>query len=78
MHYKVWDEITYPFPNLNGCTDEVWEATLNCACDYLSMPGLKLIHVSKRGPWSFMQLKTRSPLVWKWCYISSEVACLTH
>ena len=21
---KVWDEITYPFPNLNGCTVEVW------------------------------------------------------
>ena len=23
--YKVWDEITYPFPNSNGCTVEVWE-----------------------------------------------------
>ena len=22
---KVWDEITYPFPNFNGCTIEVWE-----------------------------------------------------
>ena len=22
--YKVWDEITYPFPNLNSCTVEVW------------------------------------------------------
>ena len=21
---KVWDEITYPFPNFNGCTIEVW------------------------------------------------------
>ena len=21
---KVWDEITYPFPNFNGCTGEVW------------------------------------------------------
>ena len=21
----VWDEITYPFPNFNGCTIEVWE-----------------------------------------------------
>ena len=25
IHYKVWDEITYPFPNLNGKTVEVWE-----------------------------------------------------
>ena len=22
---KVWDEITYPFPNFNGYTVEVWE-----------------------------------------------------
>ena len=25
MPGKVWDEITYPFPNFNGCTVEVWE-----------------------------------------------------
>ena len=25
MPNKVWDEITYSFPNLNGCTVEVWE-----------------------------------------------------
>ena len=25
MHYKMWDEITYPFPNFNGATVEVWE-----------------------------------------------------
>ena len=25
MPDKVWDEITYPFPNFNGCTIEVWE-----------------------------------------------------
>ena len=25
IHYKVWDEITYPFQNFNGCTVEVWE-----------------------------------------------------
>ena len=24
IHHKVWDEITYPFPNFNGCTVEVW------------------------------------------------------
>ena len=24
-HYKVWDEITYPFPNFNGATVEVWK-----------------------------------------------------
>ena len=25
MPSKVWDEITYPFPNFNGCTVEVWK-----------------------------------------------------
>ena len=25
MPGKVWDEMTYPFPNFNGCTVEVWE-----------------------------------------------------
>ena len=25
IHYKVWGEITYPFPNFNGATVEVWE-----------------------------------------------------
>ena len=25
MHFIMWDEITYPFPNFNGGTVEVWE-----------------------------------------------------
>ena len=25
IHYKEWDEITYPFLNFNGVTVEVWE-----------------------------------------------------
>ena len=25
IHYKVWNEITNPFPNFNGATVEVWE-----------------------------------------------------
>ena len=25
IHYKLWNEITYPFPNLNGAAVEVWE-----------------------------------------------------
>ena len=29
MPSKVWDEITYPFPNFNGCTVEVWEWVSN-------------------------------------------------
>ena len=37
---------TYLFPNINGWFDPA----LNWAYDYLSMQGLKLIHVSKRAP----------------------------
>ena len=53
----MWDEITYPFPNFNGCTVGVWEWISNFTpshywvCDYLSMLGLKLKHLSKKGPW---------------------------
>ena len=25
IHYKVWDEITYPFLNFKGATGEVWK-----------------------------------------------------
>ena len=52
----MWDEITYPFPNFNGATVDVWEwdkqfhFTLYNICNYLSMLGLKLIHVSQRDP----------------------------
>ena len=29
MPNEVWDEITYPFPNFNGWTVEVWEWIIN-------------------------------------------------
>ena len=49
--YNVWDEIAYmyPFPNFNGCTVSNL-FILYWACDDLSMFGLKLNHVCKRGP----------------------------
>ena len=56
--YKVCDEISYPFPNFNGCTVEIWEwiskfqPTLYLICDYLCMLWLKFIHVNKRDPMS--------------------------
>ena len=31
--------------------DKELHPTLWCACDYLSMLELQLMHVSKRGPW---------------------------
>ena len=56
IHYTVWDEITYPFPNFNGWAVGVWEwisnfITLNWACDWLLIhAGIILNHVSKRDP----------------------------
>ena len=56
----MWDEITYLSPYFNGATVEVWEWISNFiqhanftqhACDYLSMLGLKLIHIIKRHSW---------------------------
>ena len=29
MLSNVWDEIAYPFQNLNGCTVEAWEWVSN-------------------------------------------------
>ena len=46
MPSKVRGEITYPFPNFNGQV----HPTLYNGCNYLSMLGLKLNNVSKRGP----------------------------
>ena len=29
IHYKMWDEIVYPFQNFNGAIVEVWELISN-------------------------------------------------
>ena len=45
--------ITIPFPNFNGYSIYFWEWMLNFSpCNFLSISGLKLIHVSEKGPWS--------------------------
>ena len=46
---NVWDEIIYPYPNLNGATVEVWE-WMSYFISHFVMDGLKLNHVSKKGP----------------------------
>ena len=42
VHDKVYDDITYPFPNFNGCTVEVWEWIINfiqhLSCHVISYP----------------------------------------
>ena len=56
IHYKAWDEKNLSILNFNGATVEVGEqisifqSTLNRPCDYLSIQGVKLIHISKWDP----------------------------
>ena len=51
-HYKVWDDITCPFPHFNRFIFEVWDwrsiFIRHNLC--VSMLRLKLIHVNKRDP----------------------------
>ena len=37
IYHNVWDEITYPFPNFNGCTIEVLEWINNFISRWLGM-----------------------------------------
>ena len=51
---NMWYGINHPFSYVNGGAVEVWGwmslyFTLSWACDYISMLGFKLNHVSKRG-----------------------------
>ena len=57
MPSKVWDEITYPFPNFNGATVEVWEWISNFiphfmmnVITYPCYDFSRLIYVNKRFP----------------------------
>ena len=62
---------TYPFPNVNGFTAEVWEwrsnfipPTLYDGCNYLSMLGLKLNNVIKGVPCIKLELEYQRPSCW--------------
>ena len=57
----MWDEITDPFPNFNGATDEVWEWMRNFMW-LLIRTEIELNHISKRGP---RPLSTRNHKVFK-------------
>ena len=53
IYHKMRDEVTYPLTcnRWSLGMDTKFLPTLYWACDYLSMLGLKLIHVIKRGSW---------------------------
>ena len=61
----MWGEITYPFPNFNGAVDKQLHLTRFWACNYVSMLGLKLNHVSKKGHWWLQNTNhDSSPTFW--------------
>ena len=51
INYKMWDEITYPFPNFNCRTVDVWDWIIS----YHTLLGMwLLIHAQiKANPWRF-------------------------
>ena len=57
MPSKVWGQITYPFPNFNRWSVEVWEWISNFIAHFIinviihPILGLKWFHVSKWGLW---------------------------
>ena len=55
MLSKAWDEITYPFPNFNGATVEVWEWISNfiphlMMDELLIHSGFTLKYITKKAP----------------------------
>ena len=72
MSCKVWDEITYPFPNLkfgNGyVTPPPPPYTHFIPTYFLSMLGLKLNHISKRG--SLLQETYQTTLFMAYRYLN--------
>ena len=56
--FAGWNYLSIPKLNFNGCNrwslgmDKCFHPTVYNGCDYLSMLGLKLNHVSKRAPCS--------------------------
>ena len=77
-------------PKLQRCNrwslgmDKWFHPTLYWACDYLSMLGLKLNHVSKRGhkmyhndTWSQINASHTISQIWQMIYISLPLPCIS-
>ena len=61
-HYKVWDEITYPFLDFKDATVEVWEWMLDFIQGFLGV-WLTVIHVNKGALVGVFLYKSREMLV---------------
>ena len=64
INHKVWDEITHPFPNLNGYTVEVWEWISKFTALTLLTVWL-LVHAGiKVNPYKHLYKRLRESLNW--------------
>ena len=50
IHYKVWDEMTYPFPNFNGCTVEILDRISNLTPHFTGLAITYIHAVTKAHP----------------------------
>ena len=68
------DEIINQFPKFNTTENWEWISNIvlyfNSKSDYLSMQGLKLIHVSKMGPWSTTETDWGMVVFLAWLHFS--------
>ena len=66
IYHDLWDEITYPFPNFNGCTVEVWEwissFTPRFIIDAITYP-CTLNFVNKGKRWKMMINRSRKSTI---------------
>ena len=68
----MWDEITYPFPNFNGCVVEVLEWIINFISHVMMQSllhagiklKLKLNHVGKKAPRNHLKRTVVKRTVW--------------
>ena len=56
-HYKVWDEITYPFPNFNG-----QPLTFGNESNFIPNFAIYVITYPCRGPWLVCYLSAPNPI----------------
>ena len=49
IHYNVCNKITYPFPNFNGCTVEVWEWISNFTPNLAGIDLLILVGITMQS-----------------------------
>ena len=77
------EPVVWNYSSISICTVEVWEWMINfiplyCTCDYLSMLGLKLIHVSKRGPKTVNMTARWHWLIWTKCVSAMPLSYPAH